>query len=56
MINLVKFPEADARLFKRIFVCKKCKTKTKASHLKILAGKVTCKKCGRHEFRPLRKK
>jgi hypothetical protein len=53
---MVKFPEADARLFKGVFVCRKCKTKTKTTNLKVLAGKVTCKKCGGHAFRPLRKK
>ncbi|MBN1502376.1 hypothetical protein JW930_02430 [Candidatus Woesearchaeota archaeon] len=53
---MVKFPEADKRLFKNIFVCKKCKTKIKAQPLKVLADKITCKKCGRHVFRPLRKK
>jgi len=53
---MVKFPEADNRLFKRVFVCRKCKSKTKTSNLKVLAGKVTCKGCGGHAFRPLRKK
>ncbi|AJF61708.1 TPA: 50S ribosomal protein L40e [Candidatus Woesearchaeota archaeon] len=53
---MVKFPEADARIFRGVFVCRKCKTKTRTSNLKVLAGKVTCKKCGGHAFRPLRKK
>ncbi|MBN2422631.1 hypothetical protein JXB41_05360 [Candidatus Woesearchaeota archaeon] len=53
---MVKFPEADERWFKNTYVCKKCKTKTKAPTLKVLAGKISCKKCGRHSFRPLRKK
>ncbi|MBU0757204.1 MAG: hypothetical protein KKF44_04010 [Nanoarchaeota archaeon] len=53
---MVKFPEADARWFRNVFVCRKCKTKTKATNMKVLAGKVTCKICGRHAFRPLRKK
>jgi len=53
---MAKFPEADARLFKRVFVCRNCKNKTKTSNLKVLAGKVTCAKCGGHAFRPLRKK
>jgi Zn finger protein HypA/HybF involved in hydrogenase expression len=53
---MVKFPEADARLFKRVFVCKKCKKRVKTDNHKVLAGKVTCKKCGSHKFRTLRKK
>lgn len=56
VIILVKFPEAHARLFKNVFVCKRCKTKKRAPNLKILSGKMTCKKCGGHDFRTLRKK
>jgi ribosomal protein L40E len=53
---MVKFPEADARLFYRKFVCRKCKTVIKASNLDILAGKITCRNCGSHALRPKRKK
>jgi ribosomal protein L40E len=53
---MVKFPEAEARLFHGIFVCKRCKTKIKASNLKILAGKISCRSCGSAAFRPVRKK
>ncbi|NTV24484.1 MAG: hypothetical protein HGA85_09065 [Nanoarchaeota archaeon] len=53
---MVKFPEAGARMFKNVFACKACSTKMRAPNLKVLAGKVTCKKCGSHAFRPLRKK
>ena len=53
---MAKFPEAEARLFKNVFICRKCKSKVTTSNLKIIAGKVTCKKCGSHAFRPLRKK
>ncbi|MFH1642044.1 MAG: 50S ribosomal protein L40e [Nanoarchaeota archaeon] len=53
---MAKFPEAEARLFKRVFVCKKCKTKIRAPNLKILAGKINCKKCSSSAFRPVRKK
>jgi len=53
---MVKFPEAEARLFHDKFVCKKCKTKLKATNLEILANKITCRKCGRKAFRPVRKK
>jgi len=53
---MVKFPEADARMFRNVFVCRKCKTKMKASNLKVTAGKITCKKCSGHAFRPVRKK
>ncbi|MBW2975113.1 hypothetical protein KY366_05340 [Candidatus Woesearchaeota archaeon] len=53
---MVKFPEAEERKFRNVFVCKNCKQKLRAPNLKIIAGKVTCKKCGSHAFRPVRKK
>ncbi len=53
---MVIFPEANARLFKNVFVCKKCKSKIKAQNLKVLAGKVKCRKCGDHALRVVRRK
>jgi len=53
---MAKIPEAQARLFHNIFVCKKCKTKIRAEPRRILSGKVKCRKCGSKEFRALRKK
>lgn len=53
---MVKFPEAEVRKFRNVFVCRNCKQKLRASNLKILAGRVTCKKCGGHAFRRVRKK
>jgi hypothetical protein len=53
---MVKFPEAEARLYKNVFVCRDCSIKTRAPNLKVLAHKITCKKCGGHVFRPVRKK
>jgi len=53
---MVKFHEADVRLFKNKFVCKGCKSVLKTSMAKVLAKKVTCKNCGAHNFRPKRKK
>ena len=52
---MVKFPEAEARLYKNIFVCKKCKSKQRASMQKILQGKVTCRSCGAKAFRAIKK-
>jgi len=51
-----KIPEAEARLFKNIFVCKKCKTRVKATMTQILKGEIRCKKCGSKRFKPKRKK
>ena len=53
---MAKIIEASNRLFKNIFICKKCQSKIRASAQKILEGKVKCRKCGKKSFRPLRKK
>ena len=53
---MAKIPEAQIRLFKNVFVCKNCKSKLRADPLKILEGKIKCRKCGKKAFRPLRKK
>ncbi len=53
---MAKFPEADARMFRNVFVCRRCKTKLRAPNMKILAGKVKCKKCKSPALRPVRKK
>jgi predicted Zn finger-like uncharacterized protein len=53
---MAKIPEATNRLFKNIFVCKNCKSKIRSEPLKILGGKVKCRKCGKKEFRPLKRK
>ena len=53
---MAKIAEATNRLFKNVFVCKSCSAKIKAEPLKILAGKVKCRKCKRKSFRPIKKK
>jgi len=53
---MVKFPEADARIFRNIFVCKKCKTKIRAPNIKIIEGNIKCRRCNSHAFRAVRKK
>ncbi len=49
------FPEAVARIFNRVFVCKKCKSKIRTDYSKVKAGKVKCRKCGSKQLRPKRK-
>jgi DNA replicative helicase MCM subunit Mcm2 (Cdc46/Mcm family) len=51
-----KIPAAQNRLYKNAFVCKVCKHKMKVEPLKIIAGKVRCRKCKGTDFRPVRKK
>ncbi|HZX44875.1 MAG TPA: hypothetical protein VFF28_04285 [Candidatus Nanoarchaeia archaeon] len=53
---MVKFKEAEKRKFANVFVCRNCKQKQRAPNLKVLAGKITCKRCGAHTFRPVRRK
>jgi ribosomal protein L40E len=52
---MVRFPEADARLFKNVFVCRKCKSKVRSNPQKVKLGKVKCRKCGGSVLRPKRK-
>ncbi|MBI4438571.1 50S ribosomal protein L40e [Candidatus Woesearchaeota archaeon] len=53
---MVKFPEAEARLFKSVFVCRKCKSKVRAPNLKVVQGKISCRKCNSRVLRPIKRK
>ena len=53
---MVKFEEANERYFKNIFVCKRCKSKIRAPNLKVIIGKISCRKCSSKALRPKRKK
>lgn len=53
---MARFVEAENRLFKNTFVCRKCKKKVRSPIMKVLAGKVSCRKCGCHDLRVIKKK
>jgi ribosomal protein L40E len=53
---MVKFDEANARILKNIFVCRRCKSKMRGPMLKVLAGKISCRNCSSKALRPVRKK
>ena len=53
---MAKFPEANARLFQDMFVCKKCKTKFRAQRMKVLQEKVSCRSCKSRALRVVRMK
>lgn len=53
---MAKFPEADARLFKRKFVCRRCKSTLRTDNLKVIEKAITCRKCNYRSLRPVRKK
>ena len=50
-----RFPEAEARLFHRVFICMHCGAKMRADLIKVRQGKVKCRKCKRKELRPVKK-
>lgn len=51
-----KIPEAEARMFKNVFVCRECKTKIRSTSMRVLSGKVKCRKCNSKHLRPVKKK
>ncbi|MDP1729427.1 MAG: hypothetical protein Q8L27_04450 [archaeon] len=53
---MAKLPAAQARIFKNIFVCKDCKSKIRTQQIRVLNGKVRCRKCRSSALRPIRKK
>ena len=53
---MAKIAEAQNRMFKNIFVCKKCQTKIRSDPQKIKNGKVKCRNCKGTAFRTLKKK
>lgn len=53
---MAKVEPAHNRLFKGVFVCKRCGTKIKALAKKVAEGKVRCRKCKSNALRPKRKK
>ncbi|MFH1823428.1 MAG: hypothetical protein ABH817_01790 [archaeon] len=52
----MKIESAQNRLFKEIFVCKRCGSKIRASSKKMADGKVRCRKCKGNAMRPKSKK
>jgi ribosomal protein L40E len=53
---MAKFPEAEKRMFKNVYVCRKCKSKLRANPMKVRLGKISCRKCGSKALRPIKKK
>ncbi len=50
-----RFPEAEKRMFHRVFVCMKCGAKIKGDLIKVRAGKVKCRKCKSKQLRIIHK-
>lgn len=51
-----KIPAAQNRRYKNVFVCKQCKHRVKVEPLKIMTGKIRCRKCKGKDFRVVNKK
>lgn len=51
-----KIPVAQQRMFGNVFVCRDCNKKIRTQMIRILSKRVKCPRCGRHTFRPVRKK
>jgi ribosomal protein L40E len=53
---MARFPEAEARLFRNKFVCRRCNAVVRVPSRNIAEGKVVCRKCDYKRFKPKRKK
>lgn len=53
---MVKIEAAHSRLFKEVFVCRRCGSKIKAQARKVSEGAVRCRKCKSLALRPKSKK
>ncbi len=53
---MAKIEVAHNRLFKKVFVCKRCGSKIKAQPRKVAEGKIKCRKCKSRALRPKSKK
>lgn len=53
---MATFPEAEARLFKNVYICLKTKRKVRLPIGKFLSGKFSTRKGLSKQLRPIRKK
>ncbi len=53
---MAKFEAAIGRLFRRVFVCKKCKTKIRTDMSRVISGAVKCRSCQGKAFRVIKSK
>jgi formylmethanofuran dehydrogenase subunit E len=51
-----KIEAAHARLFKEMFICRRCGSKIKAQSRKVSEGKIRCRKCKGNVFKPKSRK
>ena len=51
-----KIPAAQKRMFKNIFVCKRCSQKMRSDPLRIVQKQISCRRCGGRAFRAVKTK
>ena len=50
-----RYPEAEKRLFHRVFICMKCGGRMRGDLPKVKSGKVKCRKCRSKTLRAIHK-
>lgn len=53
---MAKFDATVGRLYRRVFVCKKCKSKVRTDMSRITTGAVKCRTCQGKAFRVIKSK
>ena len=53
---MAKIEAAHSRIFKDVFVCRRCGSKIRANARKIAEGRIRCRKCKSSALRPKSKK
>ncbi len=48
-----KFPEAEERLFSRVFICMRCGARKRGDLVKLRAGKLKCRRCKSKKLRAI---
>jgi len=51
---MASFTEAENRLYKNVYVCRRCEHKFRTTVNKVLAGKAVCRYCKGKGVRPVR--
>lgn len=51
-----KLPAAQKRMFKNIFVCRRCSSKIRTDPIRVVQKQVACRRCKGRAFRPVRSK
>jgi len=51
---MVRFPEADARIFDDVYICMRCNKRNRIDPRRVRLGKARCR-CGHTRLRPKRR-